>query len=81
MVTPFCFFVVDMYVHANTNILYQSFEIDVTQSRKKGIEMIDNSLDLVDVEPYCHGVLFLMIDAQMDLTVVPHDLACGILSA
>jgi hypothetical protein len=42
---------------------------------------MNNSLDLVDVAPYGHGVLFLMIDAQMDLPVVPHDLACGILSA
>jgi hypothetical protein len=70
-----------MCLHANTNILYQSFEIDVTLSRKKGIEMMDSSLDLVNVAPYGHGVLFLIIDAQMDLTVVQHDLACGILSA
>jgi hypothetical protein len=48
---------------------------------KKGIELMDNSLyRMVDMRPYRHGVLFLMIDAQMDLTIVPHDLSCNILS-
>jgi hypothetical protein len=44
---------------------------------------MDNSLYRVvdmDMGPYRHGVLFLMIDAQMDLTIVSHDLACNILS-
>ena len=47
---------------------------------EKGIELMDNSLYRVDMAPYRHGVLFLIIDAQMGLTIVPHDLACNVLS-
>ena len=38
---------------------------------KKGIELLDKSLyRVVDMGSYRRGILFLMIDAQMDLTII-----------
>ena len=55
----------------NPKFFYQSFELMWHRVEKKGIELLDKSLyRVVDMGSYRRDILFLMIDAQMDLTII-----------